>query len=1062
MTLIVMSNLEQLDTALLNEDEIARKIWEHGLKDAQEFVKLKQALPFDNLSIQVAGDLERANLLYQGTILDFDKYHPQPWRPHADFNGLIQGNQTLFKIISSWREFLQQITDFKVRPCLRTGKDPTATHKLDLTTNTIIPYQGKRRIKTQYDKTKKQSATLLSKNLHTGVFGYGGVGILFDEKKCDIRARFETNAMTFYRGWIGDYASIQKFQTQATHGLSGQSKLHTNPVAFRNYVDLPTSISHNEVLAKFSRESILGVFVKGDMQVYGPEAIKCQQDLMSLFNNTIDFPIFVYDNTAHSIRVYTKQEQADKLAGQNSIAHDQQQLMQSITTAIQSGDIVALQQAFTNSPTLVRRGLWLLDAMKSKQWQVFTYLLTLSDIDKNQKSVNKNETPLILAIHLNNIVVAEELLQSGANINEQDDDGQTAVMRSILKDKTDYLNLLVKHTPDFSVISKNNDSALSLAIKNFNVDMIEILLNHGCNVDQLDGNKQPPLALAVEYDYGDVVQLLIKSGADVNLPQANGETPLMMAVRQRNKDLVKLLSEASADATLKNGSGDTPLMSATKSADIETVRCLLKNSANPGIDIPNITGETPLMVAVKLGNTPLVKLLAKASADATLINTSKETALMYATKASDITSVRCLLENSANPGIDITNTTGDTPLMVAVKLRYTALVQLLVKASADATLKDSKDDTPLMFASRNGLLDIVKCLLESSAPGLNCTDKEGNQALMLASQHGHLEIVSLLKDKIDVNQTNNDIDSAFTLAIKGQHQTIVDDLISQANLEQPCTGNKRTPLMVAARLSKSTATVASLLRAGADPNTLDNNLENALMHAVKSECKENVKQLLSTGKYNLKHENKEKKTAVDIAIAVEFQKQKSPGVLEVLLLHAANLEDEKELVLGKKSETQLQTIFIDLFHQNQIEGMMAFLLMDLYKMIHRFDPQYTEAIAAAKEIHATLKTAFITYQQSHKTEKDLNTLFRKWSEVVENAKSKSALADHRGLLKNALVHISLFLCTGPVGHIILALTAAFKNNSQVFFAPTNTKAVNQLESIQKKIDTMRPTKPRTQ
>lgn len=111
----------------------------------------------------------------------------------------------IYKNINSknWGDFLRQLDNPSYRPQLRAKRKPH-THRLDFQTKRIVQYQynpdksGK-----TYLRTKKQSATLLSKNKDTFVFGQQHaapiVGLLFDRKKCNIRVGFKYDRGTYPR-----------------------------------------------------------------------------------------------------------------------------------------------------------------------------------------------------------------------------------------------------------------------------------------------------------------------------------------------------------------------------------------------------------------------------------------------------------------------------------------------------------------------------------------------------------------------------------------------------------------------------------------------------------------------------------------------------------------------------------------------------------------------------------------------------------------------------------------------------------------------------------------------
>ncbi len=84
------------------------------------------------------------------------------------------------------------------------------------------------------------------------------------------------------------------------------------------------------------------------------------------------------------------------------------------------------------------------------------------------------------------------------------------------------------------------------------------------------------------------------------------------------------------------------------------------------------------------------------------------------------------------------------------------LNQIGIQGQIDPNKGDSQGITPLMFASSNGHLQIVRELLKHPKINVNQVDDYGSTALMAASFSGYSEIVELLLQQpgIDVNKAS--------------------------------------------------------------------------------------------------------------------------------------------------------------------------------------------------------------------------------------------------------------------------------------------------------------------
>merc|ERR1712137_730016 len=84
------------------------------------------------------------------------------------------------------------------------------------------------------------------------------------------------------------------------------------------------------------------------------------------------------------------------------------------------------------------------------------------------------------------------------------------------------------------------------------------------------------------------------------------------------------------------------------------------------------------------------------------------TPLHLAVIGNDITTIKFLLENSANP--NYSNTYGETPLHWACKEGNTEIVQLLLRRRALVNLADTDGNTPLHWAAEYDHTEVITLL----------------------------------------------------------------------------------------------------------------------------------------------------------------------------------------------------------------------------------------------------------------------------------------------------------------------------------------------------------------
>ena len=144
-----------------------------------------------------------------------------------------------------------------------------------------------------------------------------------------------------------------------------------------------------------------------------------------------------------------------------------------------------------------------------------------------------------------------------------------------------------------------------------------------------------------------------------------------------------------------------------------------------------------------------------------------------------------------------------------------AVCQVLIDAGADIEAKDEYGRSPLLMASREGYLAVVKMLVKAGA-GVCVTDNEGNTCLVLAAHQGHMETVRYLvglKD-VDVNDKPTSRGDTAVLAVAEENHADVMEVLIDAGADIGKNYWGRSPLNWAC-FSGALAVVKLLVKAGA-------------------------------------------------------------------------------------------------------------------------------------------------------------------------------------------------------------------------------------------------------
>ena len=167
------------------------------------------------------------------------------------------------------------------------------------------------------------------------------------------------------------------------------------------------------------------------------------------------------------------------------------------------------------------------------------------------------------------------LLNSGAPINAQDQEGITALMSAL--ESREIAKLLLTRGADVTLRTKDGATALLYAAGR-NVPWLKPLIERGADVNARNGRGQTPLMWATGaidwVNKPEVMHALIDSGADVNLADRNGNTALMFAALQGLTNSASILLQAHAQTAIRNKDGQTALDIAKKARREGVVKLL--------------------------------------------------------------------------------------------------------------------------------------------------------------------------------------------------------------------------------------------------------------------------------------------------------------------------------------------------------------------------------------------------------------------------------------------------------------------------------------------------------
>ena len=310
------------------------------------------------------------------------------------------------------------------------------------------------------------------------------------------------------------------------------------------------------------------------------------------------------------------------------------------------------------------------------------------------------------------------LLQKGANVNEAEADGTTALHWASYRDDLQSADALLKAGARVNAANDLGATPLWLASQNGSEAMTRRLLDAGANPKLALLAGETPLMVASRTGNPAVVEMLIAKGADVNARATRDQTALMWAVAQKHPEVVQVLLAHKADVHARSASwtdveavpphgylghnkaiphgNDTALMFASLVGDLASARLLVAAGAN--VNDADAWGVSATAMAAHSNFTELVEFLLEKGANASAAEAGFS-ALHPAIMHRNTRMVRALLEHDADPNALLKTWTptrrtskdfnfppehvGATPFWLAARFTEPEVMRLLIKNGAD-------------------------------------------------------------------------------------------------------------------------------------------------------------------------------------------------------------------------------------------------------------------------------------------------------------------------------------------------------------------------------------------
>lgn len=194
----------------------------------------------------------------------------------------------------------------------------------------------------------------------------------------------------------------------------------------------------------------------------------------------------------------------------------------------------------------------------------------------------------------------------------------------------------------------------------------------------------------------------------------------------------------------------------------------------------------------------------------------KERALIAAAASNDFVAVEALLKDEVN--VNARDEQGLRPLIYAARNGAVEMVRVMLDAGAEPNVKGG-GFTPLAAAALNGHAQVVALLLKAGAM-VDTKSDNGNTPLMNAVLLNHARtVVEILKYEPDLNLTNLERMTALSIAASEGHSEALEAMLKDGANPNLIDQNNNPPLFWAVFRGQRGA-IRVLLEYGADAGTM--------------------------------------------------------------------------------------------------------------------------------------------------------------------------------------------------------------------------------------------------
>ncbi|XP_059471144.1 uncharacterized protein LOC132194090 [Neocloeon triangulifer] len=536
---------------------------------------------------------------------------------------------------------------------------------------------------------------------------------------------------------------------------------------------------------------------------------------------------------------------------------------------------------------------------------------TFSDVNEALRLTN-NSMAFLEAAKSNSINMIELLIESGINVNIQDEVGKTALHLAISERHYDCVLKLLENLASVDVQCHKGLTPLHAAAKHGHAQIMRKLLDSGANHQITDIDSWTPLHTAVRYGKLECVKTLVsyfeekcnQTNTNNFISEMDSRTrcgmncihvgalygklemfkfliekaPYLLdsrtnmdmsivhfAALNENSEILSFIVHLGVDVRSRDKKGWTALHKAAQDGTFETLKILV--DFNPDV-MRDLTNEnvTALHLAVHHADVRLCKYLIENGINVRAVDDLRRNPFHWACEYGRLPTIQYLWRQKCyNMNERIHD--GKSALHLAVR-RFDgkSVIEWLIKEGADYRSKDIFGRTPIHYAAGGGFFWTLQFLVNLDSAVLKDFSNDKSNVLHFAARHPDSRKCKYLLEKgADYRSKNMDGVAPLHFAARyGTFETFNLLLDMDPTVVHDLTKENDSIIHFAA-CNGDTKICKFLVTNGIDTLLVQKNGNNALHNASNFGILENVIYLLSLKCYDINSKSMNGKTALHIA-----------------------------------------------------------------------------------------------------------------------------------------------------------------------------------------------------